>query len=144
MVKENHIAKAEIKISANEDKVWNALITPAMIKKYMFGTHVVSDWKEGSRITWEGEWQGRPYKDKGTILEIKPKNKLKYSHFSPLSGLPDIPENYHNITISLSKEKNGVNVSLEQDNNATDEERQHSEKNWSMMLADLKKLLEES
>jgi hypothetical protein len=33
-------------------------------------------------------------------------------------------------------------VSLSQDNNATEEARGHSEKNWAMMLDELKKLVE--
>jgi hypothetical protein len=34
-------------------------------------------------------------------------------------------------------------VTLSQDNNATDEAREHSEQNWRMMLDGLKKLLEQ-
>jgi len=50
MITANNIAKAETTINASADKVWNALTDPALIKKYMFGTTVISDWKEGSKI----------------------------------------------------------------------------------------------
>jgi uncharacterized protein YndB with AHSA1/START domain len=136
------IASAKQSINAPVEKVWNALIDPEAIKKYMFGTTVTSDWKEGSSITWEGEWQGKPYKDKGTILELTPPTRLKYSHFSPLSGLADSPENYHTVTIELTDQGNQTRVSLSQDNNPDEQSREHSEKNWSMMLTDMKKLLE--
>lgn len=53
------IAKASITINAPVAKVWEALVSPAMIKQYMFGTNVVTDWKEGSPIVWRGEWQGK-------------------------------------------------------------------------------------
>ena len=46
--------------------VWEALINPAMIKQYFFGTDVVSDWKVGNSIVWRGTWQGKEYEDKGT------------------------------------------------------------------------------
>ena len=57
-------------------------------------------------------------------------------------GLPDTPENYHAVTIELADQSGGTRVSLSQDNNVTDEAREHSEKNWNMMLASLKGLLE--
>jgi uncharacterized protein YndB with AHSA1/START domain len=44
------IAKVSATINAPIAKVWDALVTPEMIKRYMFGATVVSDWKEGSSI----------------------------------------------------------------------------------------------
>lgn len=136
------VAQATIDINAPIAKVWEALITPAMITQYMFGTEVNSDWKEGSSITWTGIWQGKTYEDKGTILKIKPVSELQFSHFSPLSGMPDTPENYHTVTYELSGEKDHTQVSLSQDNNLTTEAKEHSQKMWEALLADLKKLLE--
>ncbi len=139
----NLIAKASITINASSKKVWDALVNPQSIKQYMFGTNVVSDWHEGSPIFWRGEWQGKPYEDKGTILQFKPEQKIQYSHFSPLSGVPDRPENYHIVTVELSANGNQTHVELTQDNSASEEERKESEKNWGMMLAGLKKFVEQ-
>ena len=50
MTSTNHIAKAETTIDASADKVWTALTDPETIKKYMFGTTVVADWKDGGKI----------------------------------------------------------------------------------------------
>jgi uncharacterized protein YndB with AHSA1/START domain len=83
------VAEASTTIDAAGEKVWDALVNPAAIKQYMFGTTVVTDWREGSPIIWKGEWEGRPYEDKGVILQFKFGRSLQYSHFSPLSGLPD-------------------------------------------------------
>jgi uncharacterized protein YndB with AHSA1/START domain len=138
----NLIARSSIVIAAPAEKVWQALVTPSVIKQYMFGTTVVSDWKEGSPIVWKGEWQGKKYEDKGVIRQLTPGRALQYTHFSPLAGLPDQPENYHTVTIQLSAEGNGTRVSLTQDKNSTEEMREHSQKNWDMMLQGLKKLLE--
>jgi uncharacterized protein YndB with AHSA1/START domain len=135
------IAKTSVSIHASMDKVWDALVNPQSIKQYMFGTNVVSDWHEGSPIIWKGEWQGKAYEDKGVILQFKPGRTLQYSHFSPLSGLPDQPDSYHKVTIELSKDGNQTLVSLAQDNNPTEQDREHSEKNWGMMLASLNKFL---
>jgi uncharacterized protein YndB with AHSA1/START domain len=136
------IAKASTTIQAPVAKVWDALVNPATIKQYMFGTNVVSDWKKGSPIVFKGEWQGRKYEDKGVILDLQPQRKLSYSHFSPLSGLPEKPENFHTVTIDLVDRGQQTLVALSQDNNADEKEREHSQKNWEMMLSDLKKLLE--
>lgn len=138
----NFIARSSITIAAPAEKIWDALVTPATIKQYMFGTTVTSDWKEGSPITWKGEWKGKAYEDKGVIRQFRPGRALQYTHFSPLGGLPDKPENYHTVTIQLSPEGDRTRVSLTQDNNPTEEERSHSEKNWGMMLDGLKKVVE--
>jgi uncharacterized protein YndB with AHSA1/START domain len=137
------IAAQSIVINAPIEKIWDALVNPDLIKQYMFGTNVMSEWKEGSAITWKGEWQGKAYEDKGVILKLDKPHLLKYSHFSPLTGEPDLPENYHTVTIELSDQDGAVKVRLRQDNNATQEAKDHSEKNWGMMLADLKKLVED-
>ena len=141
-MKNNLIAKASVTIDAPIAKVWDALVNPEAIKEYMFGTDVASDWHEGSPITWKGEWQGKAYEDKGVIRQLQPERLLQYAHFSPLSGLPDHPENYHTVTIELTDKGNQTVVSLAQDNNSTEEAREHSEKNWGMMLAGLKTFLE--
>ncbi len=99
---QDHLAKVSTTINAPAASVWDALTNPEKIKKYMFVTNVSSSFKEGSPITWKGEWEGKPYEDKGKILKITPQRVLQYSHFSPLSGEPDKPENYHTVTIELA------------------------------------------
>jgi uncharacterized protein YndB with AHSA1/START domain len=136
------IAKASITVDARVAKVWDALTNPESIKQYMFGTNVVSDWKQGSPIIWQGEWQGRKYEDKGVILKLDPERTLQYSHFSPLSGLPDTPENYHTVTVEISGQGARTHVVLTQDHNATEQEREHSEGNWEVALEGLKRLVE--
>jgi uncharacterized protein YndB with AHSA1/START domain len=136
------VAKASTTIQASAAEVWDALVDPAKIHEYMFGTNVSSDWKVGSPISWKGEWEGRPYEDKGVILQMKPHRVLQYTHFSPMTGLPDKPENYHTVTIELAERGSATNVTLTQNNNPTEKEREHSEKNWAMMLDGLKKFVE--
>ncbi len=111
-MEKNLIAKTSIAMKAPKAKVWNALVDPKAIQQYMFGTTAVSDWHEGSPIVWKGEWQGKAYEDKGVIFQFKPERTLQYSHFSPLAGLPDKPENYHTVTIDLSEAGDQTHVSL--------------------------------
>jgi uncharacterized protein YndB with AHSA1/START domain len=138
----NLVARVEARIAAPVEEVWDALVNPETIKRYMFGTTVDSDFREGSPITWKGEWKGKAYQDKGFILRVEPRRLLSYSHFSALSGRPETPENYHTVTIELTDQRGQTDVSLAQDNNPTPEAREHSEGNWAAMLDGLKKLLE--
>jgi uncharacterized protein YndB with AHSA1/START domain len=142
MTSKGLIAKASMTVNAPIAKVWDALTNPDEIKKFMFGTEAVSEWKEGSPIVWKGMWEGKPYEDKGVILDVEPERRLQYTHFSPLSGAADVPENYHTLTYELSEKGDTTLVVLSQDNNSTDEEREHSQKMWEGMLASLKKVVE--
>jgi uncharacterized protein YndB with AHSA1/START domain len=135
-------ATASILTHASREKAWEALINPDSIKQYMFGTTVVTGWREGAPITWKGVWEGKPYEDKGTVLRFEPEDTLAYSHFSSMAGLPDTPENHHTVTISLTSEGKDTRITLVQENNQTQEAKAHSEKNWQMMLDALKKFLE--
>ena len=140
----NLVAKTTASIKGKKGKVWEALVTPAAIKQYMFGTDVESDWSEGSAITWTGVFKGKKYEDKGIILKIEPEQTLQYSHFSPLSSKPEKPENYHIVTINLSGSGKQTKVSLSQDNNSNEKERKESEQNWGAMLDGLKKYIEKT
>lgn len=135
-------AKASVLIHAPASEVWDALINPEQIKKYLFGTEVMSDWKEGSPIVYRGSWEGKTYEDKGVIKKIEPEKILQSTYWSSMSGTEDKPENYALVTYELNKENDGVRLTITQDNCKTEESRQHSEKNWTMVLNILKEMLE--
>jgi uncharacterized protein YndB with AHSA1/START domain len=140
--KENFIAKASIEIEARVAAVWKALVDPEMIKKYLFGTEATSDWKIGSAITYKGIWQGKPYEDKGKILELVPNQLLKSTYWSDMSGLEDKPENYSTVAYSLSEKDGKTILVVSQDNNASKESAAHSESNWGTVLKGLKEIVE--
>jgi uncharacterized protein YndB with AHSA1/START domain len=137
-----HVATAETEINAPASKVWHALTDPDEIQKYMFGSRVETDWQPGSRITWKGEYEGKEYEDKGEVLEVEPERRLKVTHFSPLSGDEDVPENYHTLLYELSERDDATHVSLSQDNNSSEEAAEHSRANWEKMLSALKDVVE--
>ena len=139
---ETFIAKATITINAPAPKLWEALTTPDLIKQYLFGTNVTTDWQVDSPIVYEGIWEGKAYRDKGVILQVEPGKLLVSTYWSALSGKPDIPENYQTVRYELATEGKGTRLTIVQDNNATQEDANHSAQNWSMVLAGMKKLLE--
>ncbi|MBK8004867.1 MAG: SRPBCC domain-containing protein [Gemmatimonadetes bacterium] len=143
-VREDHmgqslIASAETSIRVPRARVWAALVDPAALREYMFGAVVTSDWTEGSPITWEGEWQGKAYRDTGEVLRVRPGEVLQYAHASPQGTGP---AERHVVTIQLSDAPAGTRVALTQDNNPTEEARGHATRNWEQMLAALKQYLE--
>ena len=139
----DHVAMVSTVIDAPKEEVWEALTDPDSISQYMAGAKVTTDWQEGSPITWEGEWEGRSYQDRGTVREVRAPQILEYSHFSPMSGLPDVPENYHTVRIEVVDDGPATKVTLIQDNNDTAEAKDHSEGNWQTMLDGLKTIVEE-
>jgi uncharacterized protein YndB with AHSA1/START domain len=136
------ISKSSIVINAPVGKVWKALIDPAQIKQYLFGTNAVSDWKKGSPLTYEGEWQGKKYKDKGTIIDIVPEKLLHTTYWSSISGKEDKPENYNNVIYELQPRGESTMVTISQDNIADEAGLKHMEENWGVVLSNLKMLLE--
>lgn len=136
------IAKVSITLNAPKSKVWDALTKPELIKQYLFGTEVITDWKVGSPITYKGIWEGKPYEDKGKVLQIESEKFLVSTFWSSLSGLPDIPENYKTVRYELSTIGDLTNLVITQDNNDSQDEANHSEQNWKMVLDGIKKLVE--
>jgi len=142
-MKQNLSAETSITIKAAPARVWRAITSPASIKKYLMGTTVTTDWKEGSPITYEGEYHGKAYKDKGIIKTFKPESVLRSTYWSSMSGKEDKPENYNTVTYTLSDEDDRTLLTLTQDNIATEEEKQHALKNWEQVLQKLKEVVEQ-
>ncbi len=135
-------ATAEIWIKAPINIVWDALTRPDLIKKYFFGTDAISDWKEGSPIVFRGEWEGKTYEDKGTILETEPPAHFRYNYWSSMSGIEDKPENYLIISYDLEEENGETHLTIRQDNIPDEKTKEHSVQNWNRVIADLKNLVE--
>ena len=137
-----YIATKSITINASAEKVWQALTDPDMVKQYLAGAKVHSDWKVGGEIVYKGEWEGKAFEDHGTILEIEPHKILKTTYFSAMSGLEDKLENYSVVTYHLTHEGQKTKLEVTQTNNHTKEAADKAEANWGMMLNTIKELLE--
>jgi len=92
----NLIASSNINIQSTPEKVWDVLTNTVEIKKYLFGSEVITDWKIGSPIVFQGEYDGQKYKDKGNVIENKKNELLKYDYWNGFSGLEDKPDNIPN------------------------------------------------
>jgi uncharacterized protein YndB with AHSA1/START domain len=138
------VAQTSVVIEAPAADVWEALTNPELVTRYLHGTTVATDWQVGSPITWTGEWKGQAYQDKGTVLEVEPQRRLTTTHWSPMGGSEDKPENYHTVTYELTE--NGdrkTTLTLKQDNNPSQADADAMAKNnWLPVLQKLKEVVE--
>lgn len=133
-----------VTIEAPIQRVWEAITTPELIKEWFFGVDTETTWDVGSPIVHRGEFQGAPYEDKGVILEFEPPRRLVHSHWSPVSGLPDSPENHERVAWELTETGEGTTLTIRESNLAGEEERATSEQSWRLVLQNLKTLLEDT
>lgn len=135
--------KTAITFNAPAAEVWNGITDPKIVEQYFFGTQQESDWQPGSPIIWSGEWDGKTYQDKGNILEIDPGKYVKYTYWSSMGGTEDKPENYANVTYTLTEHDGITTLDITQDNIKDEKAKEHSEGNWQAVFGGLKKMLEE-
>ena len=133
---------ASVTIEAPAAEVWKALTTPALIKRWFFGVDTETDWEVGSPIVHRGEYQGRPYEDVGTIQRVEPGRLLVHTHWSPVSGLSDRPENYQEVTWALSGSDGATELTVTERNLPSEDAKKASDQGWAVALAGLKELLE--
>jgi len=134
-------ATASTVVDADKQRVWTALTDPTEVKQWFFGTDLETDWTPGSSITWSGEWEGKPYQDKGEVVAVDEPNRLQVTHFSPLTGQDDVPDNYHTLVYALDGDEAGTTVTITQDNNGDQAEADRNAETWGQMLEALKKHL---
>lgn len=141
-----------IVIEASPEKVWEILTAPDQTKKYMFGCETVSDWKVGSPLLWQAFYEGKDTVFvKGFVLEINPPVKLEYSVIDPLGTIPDLPENYLNVTYALegAGEKTVLTVSQGDFSTVADGQKRYEEtlnggEGWNPILIQIKAIAEET
>ncbi|HUS00357.1 MAG TPA: SRPBCC domain-containing protein [Chitinophagaceae bacterium] len=146
------IVKNNITINAPASKVWNALVNPEQTKKYMFGCETVSDWKPGSSLEWKGNYEGNEMVFvKGKIIEIEQNKLLRYTVIDPNSPMEDIPENYLNVTYTLSEDDGQTLLTVSQDGfeTAADGEKRYKDvynngEGWNPVIVQIKKVVEEN
>jgi uncharacterized protein YndB with AHSA1/START domain len=131
-----------IVLNASKEKVWNALTQPELVKQWQYGSDLITDWKIGSKIRFRNEWEGQVFEQWGTVLEVVPNQKIKYSLFFPRPELEDKPENYFIMSYILSEENQKIKLEIIQEDNrpgAVQEEPQGEE---NPILQGLKALIE--
>lgn len=135
-------SSTSLDIQASREKVWRALTEPALVKQYLFGTELETTWQIGAPLAFRGEWEGKAYEDRGTVLAFEPMRALAYNYWSGFSGLEDKPELRQVIRFELEERPGGVKLVVNQSNVDTQARADHSSENWRNVLAKLKELVE--
>jgi len=108
---------SKIVLNAPVEKVWNALTQPELVKQWQYGSDLITDWKIGNEIRFRNEWEGQVFEQWGTVLEVVPNQKIRYSLFFPRPGLEDKPENYFVMSYVLSEENQKTKLEIIQEDN---------------------------
>ncbi|MGB3527399.1 MAG: SRPBCC domain-containing protein [Flavobacteriales bacterium] len=142
MAKKSYRSRVRLDIAASPERIWRALTNPQDVKQYMMGAELETDWQVGSPVVWRGEYKGKQFEDRGTVLRYDKPEHLAYTHFSPSSGEEDKEEQHREIHIRLSKAGDKTRLILTQDNNLSPEAKEESEANWKVMMKGLRRLAE--
>lgn len=140
-MRSDHIITYETIINAPIEKVWDALINPEIVKIYFFGSELESTYEVGSPIYFIGDWEGKPYEDKGIIKEYTANKSLTYSYLSNWSDLPDEESNYLMVRYEVSPAPIGTQLTITQSNYDA-EKAAHSLNNWEGIILEMKRLIE--
>jgi hypothetical protein len=68
--------------------------------------------------------------------------RLRMTHYSPLTGEEDVPENYHTLDYRLTGEGETTRLTLDQDGNDSAEQAEQFAANWQTMLDQVKEYVE--
>ncbi len=134
--------KKEIRINANKSELWKTLTTPALIKRYLMGANATSEWKMGSKIIYQGVFNGIEFRDEGVIDILDYESKYQYSYWSKNHGTDNIPENYVTISYLIVENDNEVILKVNQSNYKLKEIAESMNQIWDLILGNLKTLLE--
>ena len=119
-----HVAHAKVTVDATPQQAWQALTDPGEIRKWMAGTTLTTDWQVGSPITWQGEMEGKPYEDKGEVLEVEEARPSLDDALQPADG-PGGPARelpHRHLHADRDDGTAAPRVALEQDGNDSQEQ----------------------
>jgi uncharacterized protein YndB with AHSA1/START domain len=135
-------SKSTILINATKQKVWDALTKPELVKKWQYGSDVITDWKVGSEIRFSVVWENKVFDQWGKILEVIQNELIKYSLFFPRPDLEDKEENYFIMSYIISESENKIRLEILKEDNRPGavEEKESDEEN--PVLTALKEIIE--
>ncbi len=142
-MRDDLVVSGSVEINASIAEVWNGLTDPKVIKEYLFGTETITDWKIGSGIIFQGEYQGQKYKDKGIVKDFRLNKTISYRYWSAFTGLEDKPENYSLVTYDVERlSDNLTRLTWTQQGFANEEGYKHSESGIQQLLLNIKEVIE--
>ncbi|HEY6959040.1 MAG TPA: SRPBCC domain-containing protein [Candidatus Limnocylindria bacterium] len=129
------VGRASVTIEATRAAVWDALVDPGAMTRYMPVDHVEWGRATGDPLRWQAMVGPERFDVSGTIQRIDAGRTLEYSYFDPITRTTRA------VSIELSGDAARTRVSVSESLN-DERERPHIEGGWRLMLANLKSMLE--
>jgi len=133
---------SRITINAAQQKVWDVLTEPELVKQWQYGSDLQTTWELGSRIKFVTEWEGKIFEQWGTVLEFSPTQILRYSLFAPRPDLEDKPENYFEMIYTLVDNNGNTNLVITQEDNRPNAVQKDEEGEENPILKKLQQIAE--
>lgn len=131
-----------ITIDASKQRVWDALTKPEFVKLWQFGSNLITDWRVGNKIEFVAEWEGKIFRQWGTVLAFKPVETLTYNLFAPRPGLEDKPENYFVMKYVLTYTNGRTKLEIIQEDNRPNAVQEEPQGDENPMLQALRNVAE--
>jgi uncharacterized protein YndB with AHSA1/START domain len=127
---------SKITINASIQRVWDTITKPELVKRWQFGSDLLTTWETGSPIKFVTAWEGQIFEQWGNIIEVKPIEFVKYRLFAPRPGLADTPENYFVMSYILTEEDGQTKLEIRQEDNrpGVKQEKEQGEENPVLKL----------
>lgn len=131
-----------IKINASKQKVWDTITEPALVKKWQFGSDLLTSWNIGSDIKFSTAWEDKIFEQWGKVLVFDPFDKVTYSLFAPRPGLEDKPANYFTMSYLLTEDNGQTTLQIIQEDNRPNAVQEDPQGEENPVLLSLKLLAE--
>lgn len=102
---------------------------------------VITDWREGHSIVVKG-FHHVLFENKGYVLQFVPPKRLRYSHLSSVSRLPETPENQSIFDFLLEPVDEGTKLTVTASVFPTEAIYRHIDFYWRVTIGVLKTFVE--
>lgn len=132
-------------IHANPTRVWTILTKPEFMVQWLgepeMEIKIETDWKVNFPIVIRG-FHHVKFENKGHVLEFDKEKRLRYTHLSSVSRLPDKIENYSILDFTLERTNESTSLTLDVQNFPTESIRKHLEFYWRPTILLIKNVAE--
>ena len=129
-------------INSTKQKVWDTLTKPELVKQWQYGSDLLTSWTIGDKIEFETEWEGKIFKQWGTVLTFIPTDNLSYNLFAPRPDLEDKPENYFVMSYKLTDIDGKTKLEIIQEDNRPNAVQEEPQGDENPILQGLKNIAE--
>ncbi len=134
--------KKQVFIDASPEAVFDALTTEDKVLKYYPLKAVISQWRVGEAVLYQGEVDGIAFTDYGTIEVLDRPTRYQYSYWSDNHGTQRTADNHLGIRYSMRAKVQGTSLELIHSKLQSAEMYTLMDGVWDSLLTNLKNYIE--